>query len=98
MSRKTEKILAAITAVLSIVLCFCLIIKGGAEAFGDSMDGREWAEAVHVVCAGETLWDMAQIYCPEDVDCRDWIERVTALNGIDGYIYPGEELVVLITK
>ena len=98
MSRKTERMLTAITAVVSMALCFCLIFKGGATAFEDSMDGREWAEAVHVVESGETLWDMAQIYCPEDVDCRDWIERVTALNGIDGYIYPGEELVVLITK
>ena len=84
--------------IVFIFLFGCIVAIIFAQGTEDSMDGREWAEAVHVVESGETLWDISQIYCPEDVDRRDWIDRVTDLNGIDGYIYPGDELVILVVE
>ena len=91
-------LLNCISALIGIamVILMCVTVLG--SVFTDSMEKHEWAEAAHVVEAGETLWDMAQVYCPKDVDCRDWIGAVSKLNGVDGYIYPGEELVVLMVK
>lgn len=90
--------LKVLSVILCIALCCCITLVSLASMLENSMDGYEWAETVHIVAPGETLWDMAQNYCPEDVDCRDWIDRVSAINGIDGYIYPGDELVVLVVK
>lgn len=84
------------------VLTFAVIIFFFAFLYGKAahnpMDDVEWERSVHVVESGETMWDIAKIYCPKKVDIRAWIYEVEKMNGIQGYIYAGDEIVVLEAK
>ena len=36
----------------------------------------------HYVTSGETLWDIAEQYCTDDVDIREYIDVICTINGI----------------
>ena len=85
-------VLSAVVALIaSLIVCyaFCYVPK---------MERTEWEEVTHKVERGETLWEISKLYCPADVDCRDWIEKVQEINGIGNTIYTGERLTVLAEK
>ena len=84
-------IVAAIIVVVSV-----LVLN---YAFQSSMDGIEWREEVHRVQRGETLWSIANEYCPDQVDRREWIEEIRTLNDMtDSIVHPGQPLIVLIAR
>ena len=65
-------------------------------ALQPTMDGIEWQEETYIVKSGDSLWAISSQYCPEGVDCREWIEEIQALNGLpDSNIHPGQTLIVL---
>lgn len=65
-------------------------------AFQPTMDGIEWQEETYIVMSGDSLWAISKEYCPEGVDCREWIEEIRALNDLpDSNIHPGQTLIVL---
>jgi nucleoid-associated protein YgaU len=87
----------AICTILVGIIIFCGFLLF-LEFSHDSMQSIEWKQKTHVVQKGETLWDIAKKYCPNDVDIREWIYKIEEMNGIDGYIYPGDTLIVLDGK
>ncbi len=49
------------------------------------------------VIEGDTLWEIANKYLPEDIDIRRAIYDIEKINGIDnGYIYPGNIIKIPI--
>lgn len=85
-------ILSVVAAlIVSLIVCsaFCYVPK---------IERVEWEEVTHKVERGETLWEISKLYCPGDVDCRDWIEKVKEINGIGSTIYTGDRLTVLVEK
>lgn len=77
-----------------IVIVFFIILV---NTFESTMHNIEWKENVHVVQSGETLWEISKKYCPESVDCREWIDAVKKLNNKNSSrIYEGECIIVLV--
>lgn len=85
----------ASTVVLLIILAVaCVLVLN--YAFQPTMDGIEWQEEIYTVQSGDSLWTVASNYCPEGVDCREWIDEIQALNDLpDSMIHPGQTLIVL---
>ena len=82
-----------IQCILILVMAFCIfalafVIKAGAQPELTPMQYR-----VH---KGDTLWSLSQQYCPDTMDCREWIYEVEQMNGITGgRIWPGEIITIL---
>lgn len=92
--RDAKKIVIATVAVLVLA---CVTFTVLVLSLGSTMDSVEWGLYQHIIEPGETLWEIAQEYCPESVDCREWIRAVIDLNGMqDGTIYAGDVLTVLV--
>lgn len=56
----------------------------------------KYTEETYTVCAGETLWSIAEKYAEGDL--RKWIYEVEKINGITAEIYQGDEITILISK
>lgn len=81
--------------LLALVLVVTSILALN-HAFRSTMDGIEWNEEIHRVQAGDSLWAIAGIYCPDNVNRNEYIEEIRALNGLrDSTIYRGQSLIVL---
>ena len=92
------KVLAnnTITILLFAAALVCISIIVLNWAFRSTMDGIEWQERIHEVEKGESLWTISKNYCPEQVDRREWVEEIKALNGLrDSSIYPGQKIIIL---
>ena len=88
----TALIVTAITAAITaLIIAFALGIA-------PPMERVEWEEVEHHVQSGQTLWEISKLYCPEKIDCREWIEEVKEINGIGSTIYAGDCLTVLSEK
>lgn len=88
---KTLVLSIIVTLMVALIICyaFCYVPK---------VERTEWEEVTHKVKRGETLWGISKLYCPDDVDPRDWIEKVQEINGIGSTIYTGDRLTVLVEK
>ena len=87
------------SVAITIIAVFFILAAGVmifAEYCGSTLDGVKWAEEEYTVQSGDTLWEIAAGYCPQGVDLREWIHEVEKINGIDGYIYAGDKITVLI--
>lgn len=83
-------------AVLAVLVLLCVGILLLGAVFGSTMDGVEWQEEIYRVKSGDSLWKVSGLYCPDDVDRREWIAEVQELNDLeDSIIYPGQRLKVL---
>lgn len=45
---------------------------------------------------GDTLYDIADKFCPEEMDKREYVYEVKQLNDTDGNLEIGEELKILV--
>lgn len=57
----------------------------------------EWNTFEYTVYQGETLWEIAEEYCPEDMDKRDYIEEIKELNNMDTYALDAWQEITLLT-
>ena len=88
-----ENILAAIVLVILLIGFFLILYI----AVQPSMNQIEWYEEIYIVKSGDTLWEIADEFCPEGVDKREWIYEVQTINNIhDSAIYPGQRIKVLV--
>ena len=88
---------ASIVVLLIILAVVSFLVLN--IAFQSTMDRVEWQEETYRVQAGDSLWVIAEEYCPDEVDCREWIDAVKELNGMDSStIHPGQTLTVLAVK
>ena len=91
----TGGITAAVALVLFIGITLVLLLI----ATQSTMTKIEWDEETYIVKSGDTLWTIADKYCPEIVDKREWIHEVQELNDIhSSTIHPGQRLKVLAPK
>lgn len=53
-------------------------------------------EVGYVVAEGDTLWSIAEEYCPSDIDLWAYITKVREANGLSSgdFIYPGQYLII----
>ena len=64
-----------------------------------TMNKIEWQEETYSVKSGDTLWEIADKYCPDIVDKREWIAEVQKLNNLHGSaLRIGQKLTVLAPK
>ena len=57
---------------------------------------HEWQVDEIYIRYGDTLWGFAEVYCPEDMDIREWIHEVKKLNNRKtAEIYEGEIIKIL---
>ena len=88
----TGSITAAVALVIFIGIALVLLLI----ATQPTMKQIEWDEETYIVKSGDTLWTIADKYCPEIVDKREWIHEVQELNNLHGSIlHPGQRLKVL---
>lgn len=88
----------ACVVVLLIIIAVSLILTLGL-AFRSTMDGIEWETEAYFVKSGDSLWSISERYCPDGVDCREWIDEIQELNGLDdSLIYPGQCITILTAK
>lgn len=60
---------------------------------------HDWNEFSYTVSQGETLWEIADEYCPEDMDCREYIYEVKELNNMKtSDLAVGQTITLLTTE
>lgn len=90
-----ENLTAAIILIVLLIGCFILL----AIAIQPTMNRIEWDEETYIVKSGDTLWEIADRYCPDIVDKREWIAEVKELNDLgSSTLHPGQMLTVLAPK
>lgn len=88
--------LVTVVLLIAFIVGSILVLN---HAFLSTMDGIEWTEETYIVRSGDSLWSISCEYCPDGVDCREWIEEIRALNGMDdSMIHPGQTLIILAAK
>lgn len=82
-----------IAGVVVIAVMLCAM----AAEYGTRKRPREAVVVTdtYVVMAGDTLWSIADEFCPEGVDKREYIDDLRVHNRIDSAaIYPGQEIEI----
>ena len=83
----------AVLLLIALLVGSVLVLNLAAQP---TMDAIEWQEETYRVQMGDSLWAIAETYCPENVDRREWINAVQELNGMDDSIlHPNQKLKVL---
>lgn len=82
--KKSEALITA-----AIILLIAMLI-----AFSNARKPEVTGTETVMVHAGDTLWDMADEYCPASVDKCEWIYAVKKMNKIT-VLSPGEIEVIV---
>lgn len=48
----------------------------------------------YTIMQGDTLWSIADEFCPNEMDLREYINKLESENGITADIYPGQIITV----
>ena len=82
--------------VISIIaMISALVLVIGVAAGFRYADKPEMEEVTYTVEIGDTLWGLAEDYCPNEMDPREWTYEVKKLNSINGCLIPGTEIKIL---
>lgn len=93
MRNLVESNFGAFMILIALIIVAVLLF---AKVLESTTDQIEWYEETYIVRRGDTLWEIADQYCPANVDKREWIYEVKCLNGLeDSSIYPGQRLRVM---
>ncbi len=90
--RKNERKARVVTAciVCAAVVLVALLLAGAWRA------EREYSEDVVIVRSGDTLWGLAEMYCPNDMDKRDYVRTLQSDNDCGAVIRAGDVLTVRV--
>lgn len=68
------------TGVITLaILCLSFLV----DITHTSWNELNWTTETVYVERGDTLWGYSQQYCPNSIDCREWIDEVVKLNNLD---------------
>lgn len=87
-AERRRRITAVCCGVAAITAAAVLLCGGGAD--------REYRETTVTVHSGDTLWEIASEYCPEDMDKRKYIHIIQDDNGCGADIRSGDVLTVRV--
>lgn len=77
-------------AVLAIAVSMALSVVWAPRLLATTPSGEG---RTHVVTQGETLWGVARLHAPEDIDPRAFVDQVRKLNGLSSArLSPGQQL------
>lgn len=81
------------------ILIFALAVAALLVIAYNSKSHHEFTENSYYVAPGDTLWDIATIYCPDDMDKREYIAEIEKLNEMkSARIYAGQKILVLSSR
>lgn len=81
------------------ILIFALAVAALLIIAYNSKSQHEFTENSYYVAPGDTLWDIATIYCPDDMDKREYIAEIEKLNEMkSARIYAGQKILVLSSR
>ena len=91
MGRTRVRWLRATATALAVV---AVTWFGPGALAGDEPRSTDGDRRVHVVRAGETLWEIAVAVVGPTADPRPLVDAIEDVNGLDGIIFPGQRLVI----
>lgn len=93
MSKKIKINVIVITIIVSIFACGYAIGR-------DKAENKVWHDnrttQTVVVKSGDTLWDIAEQYKPDNIDIREYIYDIKTLNNISSTIHEGDTILVYV--
>lgn len=92
LQRRNERRADILTAcgIITAVAVIAVLLAGAGRA------EREYSEETVTVQSGDTLWGIADAYCPEDMDKRDYVHMLEVDNGCGADIMAGQILTVRV--
>lgn len=88
MKQKTRRYIfygCCVAVLVVMALCICTRVVHSKP---------ELVRTSYIVQHGDTIWDIAEQYCPDNMDVREWIYEVRKLNRAETLIHPGQELQI----
>ncbi|NCB41715.1 MAG: LysM peptidoglycan-binding domain-containing protein [Clostridia bacterium] len=83
------------TAFLTLVIIFSVFITGAFFGFFDASSMDERTYKLITIQSGDTLWDLAKEFGPDDTDCRQVIYEICKLNNLTPEtLWPGQEILI----
>lgn len=83
------------TTFLTIFIVFSIFITGSFFGFFDASSMDEPMYVLVKIQPGDTLWDLAKKYGPQDTDCRQVIYHICKLNNVTPEtLWPGQEIMI----
>ena len=79
-----------------LLICAALLLGSSSMAFGFSPFAKAEANYASVeIVAGDTIWNIAQMYSDEHTNLRRFVDQICRLNQISaGEIYPGQIILI----
>ena len=92
LQRRNERRADFLTAcgIIAAVAAAALLLAGAGKV------EREYSEDVVIVRSGDTLWNIADAYCPDEMDKREYIRAIEADNDCGADIMAGQILTVRV--
>ena len=89
LQRRNERRADILTAcgIIAAVAVIAVLLAGAGKP-------REYSEETVTVRSGDTLWGIADAYCPDDMDKREYIRAIEADNECGADIRVGDVLTV----
>ena len=89
---RNERRANALTAcgIVAAVAVAAVLLAGAGKS------EREYTEDVIIVQSGDTLWGIADAYCPDEMDRRDYIRAIEVDNDCTSAIKAGDVLTVRV--
>lgn len=87
------------TVFIAVLVVSAAFVSGTLLGFNDASSlSEKSAEPAYItveVCAGDTLWQLADEYGPKSADRRQVVYEICKVNDVEtGTIYPGQSLLI----
>lgn len=79
------------SAVLITIIVAVLLLSGG-----KADKQQAYVEDTVIVHKGDTLWGIAELYCPSDMDKREYVRAIEADNDCTANIRVGDVITVRV--
>ena len=91
LQKRNERRANSLTAcgIIAAVAVAAVLLAGAGKP-------REYSEETVTVRSGDTLWGIAEQYCPDDMDKRDYVHMLEVDNGCTSAIKAGDVLTVRV--
>ena len=83
------------TFIEAVFILFILVLICTLTAMALAEPDYNFEETTYKVKSGDCLWDIADEYCPDSMDKRDYINLIKERNNLsNSVIRPGQKLIV----